>query len=183
MKGSPKPIITADQIRHRVGELAEEISRDFQGRELTVIGVLKGAFVFMSDLVRQVRSPLRCDFLRVESYDNQGKSGTVRLEFDLTQPIEGQDVLLVEDILDTGKTLRFILDHLAAKKPKSLNVCCLLDKGLVPDLRKQVRYVGFKIEPAYVVGYGLDLAGLYRELPYIGCMDPSEAGISSSRKE
>jgi hypoxanthine phosphoribosyltransferase len=171
LKGLLKELLKSEEIEDRVRVLGSEISRDFAGKELTFVGVLKGAFVFMADLIRSVQLPLRCDFLRVESYDDHGKSGSVRLEFDLTQPIEGQDVLLVEDILDTGKTLRFMLDHLAAKKPKSLNVCCLLDKGLVPDLRKQVRYVGFKIPQAYVVGYGLDLAGRYRELPYIGCIE------------
>jgi len=172
LKGLPIEIIGAGSIQKRVKELAGEISRDFAGREITVVGVLKGAFVFMSDLVREIRLPLRCDFLRVESYDAQGKSGTVRLEFDLTQPIEGQDVLLIEDILDTGKTLQFILAHLSGKKPKSLTVCCFLDKGLVPEIRKNVRYVGFQVPPQYVVGYGLDWAGRYRELPYIGRLDP-----------
>lgn len=171
MKGLPREIFSADQIQKRVDELGDEVSRDFQGRQLTVVGVLKGAFVFMADLVREIRVPLRCDFLRVESYDDKGKSGSIRLEFDLTQPIEGQEVLLIEDILDTGKTLRFILEHLAAKKPKSLNVCCLLDKGLAPELRKQVRYVGFQVPTQYVVGYGLDLAGRFRELPYVGVVD------------
>src|SRR5262245_32480978 len=123
LKGRPTPILSAEEIQKRVREMGEEITRDFQGRGLTLVGVLKGAFVFMADLIRQIRLPLHCDFLRVESYDTQGKSSSIRLEFDLTQPIEGQDVLLVEDILDTGKTLHFILSHLTTKKPKSLTVC------------------------------------------------------------
>ncbi|MFO1520079.1 MAG: hypoxanthine phosphoribosyltransferase [bacterium] len=175
MKRGPKESINAERIKERVRELGAEITRDFAGRELTVVGVLKGAFLFMADLVREIDLPLRCDFLRVESYDDHGKSGSIRLEFDLTQPIEGKDVLLIEDILDTGKTIQYILSHLAVKKPKSLTICCLLDKGLVPELSKQVRYVGFRIPPEYVVGYGLDLAGLYRELPYVGVLDPSDA--------
>src|SRR4029453_19501136 len=120
------------------------ITRDFEGRELTLVGVLKGAFVFMADLIRHISLPLHCDFLRVNSYDTAGQSSTIRLEFDLTQPIEGHNVLLIEDILDTGKTLKFIQSHLETKKPASVTVCCLLDKGLNPELAKSVRYIGFK---------------------------------------
>jgi hypoxanthine phosphoribosyltransferase len=176
LKGKPTPILSAGEIQKRVHELGEEITRDFQGHGLTLVGVLKGAFVFMADLIRQIRLSLHCDFLRVESYDTQGKSSSIRLEFDLTQPIEGQDVLLVEDILDTGKTLHFLLSHLATKKPKSITVCCLLDKGLNPELSREVRYVGFKVPHTYLVGYGLDLAGEFRELPYIAGMDLKEGG-------
>ena len=167
MKHSLRKIIEADQIANRVKFLGKEISRDFKDHELTVIGILKGSFIFMADLIREMTIPLRCDFLRMESYDENGKSSDIRLVFDLTQPIQNQDVLVVEDVLDSGKSLQFILDHLSQKKPKSLSLCCLLDKGNHPQLSKEVKYVGFKISNVYVVGYGLDFAGEYRELPYV----------------
>ncbi len=122
----------------------------------------------MADLVRQIKTPLRCDFLRVSSYNSSGQSGTLRLEFDMTQPIEDQHVLLVEDVLDTGKSLTFLIDHLKAKKPKSLNICCMLDKNLMPNISSQIKYLGFHVPQKYLVGYGLDLDGYYRELPYVG---------------
>ena len=171
MKDRPEALISAEEISRRVAEMGREITQDFEGKQLTLVGVLKGAFVFMADLIRHISLPLHCDFLRVNSYDAHGQSSTIRLEFDLTQPIEGQHVLLIEDILDTGKTLHFILSHLRTKNPASLTVCCLLDKGLNPDLAKEVRYVGFKAPRSYLVGYGLDLAGEYRELPYVARVD------------
>ncbi len=170
MKGQIKELLSADVIHQRVRELGTQISKDYHGEDLTLVGVLKGSFIFMADLVRQISGSLRCDFLRISSYDSQGKSGSLRLEFDLIQPIEGQHVLLVEDILDTGKTLNYLLSHLRSKLPKSLHVCCLLDKGLSPELSHQVQYVGFHVPKSYVVGYGLDLDGKYRELPFIGEM-------------
>ncbi len=171
MKHRIKPIILQEALEKRVRELGDEISRDYSGKEIVVVGVLKGAFIFMADLIRQIRVPLRCDFLRVQSYDDHGKSTTVRLEFDLTQPIENQHVLLVEDIVDTGKTFHYLLSHLLNKKPLSLEVCCLLDKKNSPEISQSVRYRGFEIPPVYLVGYGLDLAGFYRELPYLAEID------------
>jgi hypoxanthine phosphoribosyltransferase len=171
LKDNQKIVLTAEQIRKKVKELGLQISQDFSGHSLTVVGVLKGSFVFMADLIREIKVPTHCDFLRISSYDTEGKSSAIRLEFDLTQPIENEDVLLVEGILDTGKTLRYLLSHLSTKNPKSLNVCCLLDKGLDPEMSGQVRYVGFKVPKTYLVGYGLDLAGNYRELPHIASID------------
>jgi len=167
LKAHFKTLISSDQLQQRVKSLGQQISQDFQGKETTVVGVLKGAFVFMADLVRQLEMPLRCDFIRISSYDSQGKSGTLRLEFDLLQPIEGQEVLVIEDILDTGKTLSYLMRHLENKKPKNITFCTLLDKGLKPDLSALVKYVGFKVPRDFLVGYGLDYNGLYRQLPYI----------------
>lgn len=175
MKHSLKKIIDSEDIANRIKTLGKEISNDFKDRELTVIGVLKGSFIFMADLVREIESPLRCDFLRIESYDENGKSGHIRLVFDLTQPIEGKDVLVIEDILDTGKSLQYILHHLKPKNPKSINICCLLNKEKHPALSKEVRYTGFQIPDVYVVGYGLDLAGKYRELSYVAeVLEPAQ---------
>ncbi len=172
MKEIYKEVFSEGQIRSRVQTLGAEISRDFAGKEIVVIGVLKGSFVFMADLIRELNIPLRCDFIRISSYAADGKrDGPTRLDFDITQPIENEDVLLVEDILDTGHSLRYLLQHLSAKNPRSLSVCCLLDKKHHPDLSSQVRYVGFDAPNAYLIGYGLDLDGKYRELSYVAKMD------------
>lgn len=165
-------LISSEAIQKRVAELAKEIDREFKdSQELTVVGVLKGAFMFMSDIVRHLTIPVRCDFLRVASYHNDVDTGIVRMEFDLTQPITNADVLLVEDIVDTGKTLRYLLEHLHAKKPNKLKVASLLYKD-VGKAREMVDYVGFTVPNKYVIGYGLDSMGLYRSLPYVGVMKP-----------
>lgn len=161
-------LYSAGQIEKRVGEIAREIERDFKGSELVVVGVLKGAFMFMSDLVRALKIPARCDFLRVHSYQDDKSTGVVRLEFDLTQSIADQDVLLVEDIVDSGRTLRYILKHLQSKRPRRVRVASLLYKELKPELRGMIDYLGFTVPDVYVIGYGLDSQGLYRGLPYIG---------------
>lgn len=165
-------LISSDDIQKRIGELAADIERDFRGSsEITVVGVLKGAFMFMSDLVRHISMPTRCDFLRVSSYVNDVDTGAIRMEFDLTQPITNSDVLLVEDIVDTGKTLRYLLEHLHVKKPAKLKVASLLYKD-VGKARELIDYVGFTVPHEYVIGYGLDSKGLYRSLPYVGIMRP-----------
>lgn len=161
-------LFSKEQIQMRVEELARQIQDDFTGRDLVVVGVLKGAFIFMSDLVRHIRLPLACDFLRVASYEDDKNTGVIRMEFDTTQPIAGKDVLLVEDIVDTGKTLRHILKHMEAKEPRSLKVATLLYKETGAGVRKFVDYVGFETPNRYVIGYGLDSQGIYRSLPYIG---------------
>lgn len=155
-------------IQKRVKEVAAEINRDHGNKaELVVVGVLKGSFLFMADLVRHLKMPVRCDFLRVSSYDHDVNTGNIRMEFDLTQPITGQDVLLVEDIVDTGNTLRYLLEHMHSKKPNTLSVASLLYKD-VGKARDLVNYVGFTVPDKYVIGYGLDSEGLYRSLPYVG---------------
>jgi hypoxanthine phosphoribosyltransferase len=161
-------LFTKEKIQKRVTELAREIEKDFKGRDLVVVGVLKGAFIFMSDLVRNIKIPLSCDFLRVSSYEHDKNTGVIRMEFDMTQPVTGKDVLLVEDIVDSGKTLRHLLKHMQTKEPKSMKVATLLYKDVGVDNRKLVNYVGFESPKRYVIGYGLDSEGLYRSLPYIG---------------
>jgi hypoxanthine phosphoribosyltransferase len=168
MKNDIEVLFTKDQIQRRVEELARQIEDDYSGRDLVVVGVLKGAFIFMSDLVRNIKIPLSCDFLRVASYEDDKNTGVVRMEFDLTQPVAGKDVLLVEDIVDTGKTLRHLLRHMETKEPKSVRVATLLFKETGTDSRKLVHYVGFESPNRYVVGYGLDSKGIYRSLPYVG---------------
>lgn len=168
MKNEIEVLFTKDQIQKRVAELARQMDDDFLGRELVVVGVLKGAFIFMSDLVRNIKIPLACDFLRVASYEHDKNTGVIRMEFDTTQPITGKDVLLVEDIVDSGRTLRHILKHMEAKEPRSMKVATLLYKETGAGVRKLVDYVGFESPHRYVIGYGLDSEGIYRSLPYIG---------------
>jgi len=159
-------LLDENQIQNAVERLAKEITRDYSGRELVVIGILKGAAVFMSDLIRRIAIPMSCDFLRVSSYTSEGQSGTLRLEFDLTQPIEGKHVLVLEDVVDSGKTLQFVLPHLQSKGAASVKFCALLKKQHAPG-QPVLDYMGFEIPEDYVVGYGMDLDGLYRNLPSI----------------
>lgn len=161
-------LISEEQIRTRVGELARKIEDDYAQGELVIVGVLKGSFIFMSDLVRLIERPLACDFIRISSYKDDQSTGVVRMEFDMTQPIEGKDVLLIEDIVDTGKTLRYLLRHLKSKNPHSLKVASLLYKEMGTGSRELIDYLGFEVPNRYVIGYGLDSKGLYRSLPYVG---------------
>lgn len=163
-------LIPSQEIRKRIEEMAGQISTDYKGKNLVVVGVLKGAFIFMADLIRNISLPLTCDFLRVASYDKDRSTGIVRMEFDLTQPIVGKDVLLVEDIVDTGHTLQYILKHLESQKPASLKVCSLLYKEVNEASRKRIDYLGFTIPNRFVIGYGLDTQGVHRSLPYIGVL-------------
>lgn len=164
-------LYSESDIQKRISELAAQINEDFKGDEVTVVGVLKGSFIFMADLIRRLTVPLRCDFLRVASYENDESTGFVRMEFDLTQPIHDQHVLLVEDIVDSGRTLEYLLKHLNQQNPKSLKVCTLLHKDGMGADPKKLNYVGFTIPDKYVIGYGLDSLGLYRSLPYVGYFD------------
>ncbi len=161
-------LYSEEEIQSRISELAETINQDYKGEEITVIGVLKGSFIFMADLVRKLNVPVRCDFIRVASYENDESTGIVRMEFDLTQPIHDQNVMIVEDIIDSGRTLKYLRGHLGQQNPKSLKVCSLLYKKDMGADRSTVDYLGFEIPNKFVIGYGLDSVGLYRDLPYIG---------------
>jgi hypoxanthine phosphoribosyltransferase len=171
----PKELIPAETIARRVKALAAEIDGRVPPGPLTVVGVLRGAFVFMADLVRGIPRQLTCDFLGVRSYgDATVSSGVVEITSDLATTIEGRHVLLIEDIVDTGLTLKYLQDLLRARRPASLHTCALLAKPtLPPDLK--VDFVGFEAPNAFVVGYGLDAAQLYRNLPYIGAIEPTKA--------
>jgi len=165
-------LISADRIAARVRELGAQISHDYQNRPLRLVGVLKGAFVFLADLLRSMSHPdVTLDFLGVATYGNASQtSGEVRVTKDLDQSIEGLDVLVVEDILDTGVTFQYLLTALRNRKPASLRTVTLLDKPSRRIRPVQADYVGFSIPDAFVVGYGLDFAQRYRELPYIGVL-------------
>ena len=165
-------LVTAEQLQERVAELGEQISRDYVGRSLLLIGVLKGAVFFLSDLMRYIEIPVEVDFMAVASYGSAtDSSGVVRILKDLDAAIEGRDVLIVEDIVDSGLTLQYLLRNLGSRNPRSLEVCALLTK---PERRKvdlPSRYVGFEIPDRFVVGYGLDHAEQYRNLPFVAVLE------------
>lgn len=170
-------LFSEEQLEQRVCELAAQIDRDYAGKEPLLVSVLRGSFVFMADLVRHITLPCTVDFMAVSSYGSgTTSSGQVKIIKDLSEQIEGKDVIVVEDILDSGNTLSYLLKLLEARHPASIRLCTLLDK---PERRKkpvQVHYSGFTIPDAFVVGYGLDYAEHYRNLPYIGVLKPEIYG-------
>jgi hypoxanthine phosphoribosyltransferase len=163
-------VLTAAQIEEGVARLAREIQRDYQGKDLVIVAVLKGAAVLLADLIRKIDLPLRCDFIRVRSYGEDGKPDALRLEFDLTQSVSGKEVLVLEDVVDTGKTLEFLRQHLKSKGAASVKFCALVKKAAAPAAA-ELDYLAFTIPDHYVVGYGMDLDGLYRNLPWIETRD------------
>jgi hypoxanthine phosphoribosyltransferase len=165
----PVEIISAAAVAARVAELAGEIDAKLAPGPITVVGVLRGAFVFMADLVRAIPRPVTCDFLGVRSYgDTTVSTGVVEITSDLATPLENRHVLLVEDIVDTGLTLKYLLDLLSARAPASLHTCALLSKPSRRRIEVAVDFVGFDVPDEFVVGYGMDAGQLYRNLPYIG---------------
>ena len=167
-----KPMITQEEMRKRIKELGLRIAEDYQDKDLLLIGVLKGAFAFFADLSRAIPLPLRVDFLVVSSYGDKNKSsGKVKIISDISQVLKGQDVLVVEDIVDSGLTLTFLKKKIMARKPRSLRFCTLLDKPQRRRTEVMIDYVGFTIPDKYVVGYGLDYENKYRNLPYIAVLD------------
>jgi hypoxanthine phosphoribosyltransferase len=170
-------LITADQIQDKIAELAKQVTEDYRDRDLLLVGVLKGAFVFMADLAREIKLPIEFDFMAVSSYGSSTKSsGVVRILKDLDYEITGRHVLLVEDIIDSGLTISYLLRYLEARGPSSLEICSLFWKKGEQAVPLDVRYPGFEIPPVFVVGYGLDYAEKYRNLPYIGVLKPSAYG-------
>jgi hypoxanthine phosphoribosyltransferase len=167
-------LLTEDQIESKVTELGQRISADYAGRELTLVSVLKGSLPFMADLMRRISLPLRIDLMEVSSYGGTAteSSGLVRILKDLSAPIEGRDVLLVEDIIDTGLTLNYLIRYLKGKNPRSIKVCSLLDKPARRLVEIPIDYVGFEIPDAFVVGYGLDFSEVYRNLRFVGVLRP-----------
>jgi hypoxanthine phosphoribosyltransferase len=161
-------LLSADRLRARIEEIGGEITRDYAGRPLVLVGVLKGALVFLADLMRAIDLPLGLDFVGLSSYVGARSSGQVEMTSDLTRPIEGKDVVLVEDIVDTGQTMDWLTRQLQARRPASLAVCALLVKPARARVEVPVRYRGFDIGDEFVVGYGLDRDGRLRNLPYVG---------------
>ena len=167
-------LISAEEIDAKLAEMGAAITRDYRGKDLLLIGILKGAFVVMADLSRHIDLPVELDFMAVASYGSATKSsGVVRILKDLDQEIAGRHVLIVEDIVDTGLTLQYLLKNLRVRKPKSLSLAALLIKDGVERPPLDVKYEGFHIPPKFVVGYGLDHDGKYRNLPYVATMEDS----------
>ncbi len=166
-----KELIKEKDILRRIKELGTQINIDYKDKDLVLVGVLKGAFVFLSDLLRELDIPAAIDFLSISSYDGKESSGVVRLTHDLSLNIEDRDVIVVEDVVDTGRTLQYIIDNLKTRKPKSLAICTLLNKEEDRIVDVSLDYVGFTIPGVFVVGYGLDYHNKYRNLRYVGVLN------------
>ena len=165
-------LVQADDLRNRVKELGQVISRDYEGRDLLLVGVLKGAVFFLSDLMRELSVPCEVDFMAVASYgDATESSGVVRILKDLDAAIEDRHVLIVEDIVDSGLTLQYLLRNLESREPRSLEVCALLTKPARREVELPIRYVGFEIPNKFAIGYGLDYDERYRNLPYVAALN------------
>lgn len=169
---APEVMLSQAQLTKRVAEMGTEISAAYADKDLVVVGVLNGSFMFMADLVRAIELPLRCDFLGLSSYGSSTESsGVVAITKDLGGPVENRDLLIIEDIVDTGLTMAYLLKNLQTRKPASIKIASLLSKPARRQVEINVDYLGFTIEDRFVVGYGLDFDGLYRNLPYIGTID------------
>jgi hypoxanthine phosphoribosyltransferase len=169
-----EPLIPAADIATRIRELGHRIAADHPGRPIHLLGVLKGSFIFMADLARSIPAQVSCDFLRVASYKGTQSSGQVRFEMDLTEPIADRVVVLVEDIIDTGQTVDALLRVLRARDPEKIAVCALLHKPARTKVPVPIDYLGFEIPDKFVVGYGLDCDGRFRNLPYVGFVKDGE---------
>ena len=178
-------LLTEEQISTRVAELGSRISADYQGRTLTLVSVLKGSLPFMADLMRAIDLPLRIDLMEVSSYGGTAteSSGLVRILKDLSASIAGEDVLIVEDIIDTGLTLNYLIRYLRGKNPKTLRICTLLDKPARRLVEIPVDYIGFEIPDQFVIGYGLDYGEVYRNLRFVGVLKPDVYGAAGEPEE
>jgi hypoxanthine phosphoribosyltransferase len=178
-------LLTEEQISTRVAELGSRISADYQGRTLTLVSVLKGSLPFMADLMRAIDLPLRIDLMEVSSYGGATteSSGLVRILKDLSASIAGEDVLIVEDIIDTGLTLNYLIRYLRGKNPATLRICTLLDKPARRLVEIPVDYLGFQIPDQFVIGYGLDYGEVYRNLRYVGVLKPEVYGAAAEPGE
>ena len=169
-------LVSSEDIQEKVREIGERITNDYRGEKVLLVGILRGAVVFLSDLMRHLQLPCEIDFMEVSSYGSDtSSSGVVRILKDLEEGITGRHVLIVEDIIDTGLTLSYLRRSLLARKPASLEICTLLSKPSRREIDLDVRYVGFEVPDVFVVGYGIDLAGAYRNLPDIHALQPEAA--------
>ena len=175
MKESIRVLIPEDKVDERIAQLGEQISQDYAGREVHLIGILKGSIFFICELAKRITVPVTMDFMSVSSYGAGTKSsGVVKLIKDLDEPIGGKDVLVVEDIIDSGRTLSYLLKNLSSRQPASIRLCTMLDKPERREVDVEVDYQGFRIPDEFVIGYGLDYDQRYRNLPYIGVLSLTE---------
>ncbi len=165
-------LFSAEEIQARVVQMGREIAEDYAGREVVVVPVLKGSFIFAADLVRAMDATTTIDFLGLRSYEGTESSGVVQITSDLTKPIEGKDVLIVEDIVDTGLTMQYLFENLETRRPASVRLASLLHKPARTKVDISIDYLGFTIEDVFVIGYGLDFDQRYRNLPYLGILHP-----------
>ena len=169
-----KVLISEEQLDNRITAIAKKINDDYKGKTPLIVGVLKGSIIFFSDLIRKIEENIEIDFIAISSYGSGSKSsGEVRMIKDLDKKIEGKDVIIVEDIVDSGYTMRYLKNLLSARNPASIRICTLLDKPLRRETEVKVDYVGFEVENEFVIGYGLDYDGLYRNLPFVGILKRS----------
>lgn len=168
-----KPLFTVEQIQHKVRELADRISLDYEGKNLLAVGILRGSFMFYSDLVRAIKVPLKVDFIIASSYIKSDTTGEVKIHYDIREEITGKDILLIEDIVDSGITVNHIRERILSNRPESLRICAFLDKKERRVVDVPLDYVGFEIPNEFVVGYGLDYDNMYRNLPYIAIFKKS----------
>lgn len=167
-----KPVVTQEAMRARIRELGQQISEDYQGKDLVVVGVLKGAYVFFADLVRVIQLPIQIDFLIAQGTRKVGRSSkTVKVWTELTEKVTRRHVLLVEDIVDSGLTAKYLVSQLQKHRPASVEICTLLSKSANREIEIDVKYVGFEVPKAFIVGYGLDFEQKYRNLPYLAKMN------------
>lgn len=175
LKRSIKILFSEKVLQEKVNELGSAISRDYKGKNPVLIAVLKGSFIFIADLCRKISVPVIFDFMAVSSYgDSMVSSGVVRITKDLDYSIENRDVLIIEDIIDSGRTLNYLVKNIEARNPKSIEICALLDKDVPGKFKNKIRYKGFNIPNKFVVGYGLDYSENYRNLPYIGYIENTD---------
>jgi hypoxanthine phosphoribosyltransferase len=161
-------LLSEEALQARIREMGARITRDYTGKPLKLVGVLKGSFMFMADLARAIDLPLKVDFIGTSSYQGTKTSGVVRITNDLSRPVDGEHILLVEDIVDTGLTMQYLLENLATRHPASVKVCALLEKPARAKVQIPIDYKGFSIPDEFVVGYGLDWDGRFRNLPFLG---------------
>ena len=175
MKESIRVLIPEDKVDERIAQLGEQISQDYAGKQVHLIGILKGSIFFICELAKRITVPVTMDFMSVSSYGAGTKSsGVVKLIKDLDEPINGKDVLIVEDIIDSGRTLSYLLNNLSSRQPNSIRLCTMLDKPERREVEVEVDYQGFRIPDEFVIGYGLDYDQRYRNLPYIGVLSLTE---------
>lgn len=164
-------LINEPKLQKRIEELARKIEKDYEGKEIVLLGILKGSVPFLWELAKRIKNDMQLEFIEVSSYEGTESTGKIKLNKDIASSIEGKDVIIVEDIIDTGRTLTYLKQHILEKKPNSLKIATLLSKPSRRIMELEVDYIGFQIEDKFVVGFGLDYDQKYRNLPYIGCIE------------